>query len=201
MTVAFYSTAPLSPRYNSTTLTDALLFSGNPSAPPVLNSNVFQAFYQDLGFGPALVFVGVPFVEPGSGTITFRLKNLRVDASAIGPNQQVMLGLSILGNSIPFIPSQIPVAYTAPGVSFALQAAGGTPASSLNFAQAGGSNPQLAGNAFASGGVVNYNLVFREGFSAEIQEEKYRYHLCDPASGGGPARPYGFLQHRDRILR
>src|SRR5207344_2649368 len=85
--------------------------------------------------------------------------------------QIIVAGLSVSGKtSVPIGNSALIVAVKAPGVLFSLRTTSNAPLAGLSFQQSGGLNPALATSPQATGGAVNYNLKFTEGFAQSFRK-------------------------------
>ena len=169
--IALYlaNTVPTSRIVNQATSdTEALLMVDdlNGGATPGVN------LYQGKVSSNAVVFPGVTFNVPGSGTRTLRITNLRVDASQLqqlpdGTPPQLQGFISISGaTAVPLNNPMVTLGTVVRGMGFRLMRAGDDAVvPSLAFDQSGGLNPALVTNSLAESGTINYRLHFDRAFT------------------------------------
>ena len=113
---------------------------------------------------------------------TYRITNIRIDARDLhGANAgaAVHFGSTLIGSVL--------VGTKAPGVSFTLQDAAGTPAG-IDLTQAS-LNPALAASGTATTGVLTNQLVFAEGFNQSFRRRNTATTVAAPTALADQSMP------------
>jgi hypothetical protein len=165
---------------------DALLLVGEPSGAAVsvcpvgsdCSTGAYNAFRGQLqnlqtsssgvtGY-TSIVWTGIPFTPPGSGTVALRITNVRGDALSAPPAggqfipQTIQEFIAINGVSgVAINPSQLTVAYLQPGVLLGATGTG-------NFVQCLGRNVDLL-NTGAPADVTDFVATLTEGFASSFK--------------------------------
>ncbi len=152
-------------------------YAGQVGTPAI---NVFQG-RQALNSlqNASVVFQGVPFDPPGSGTRFLRITNVRVNANALGvaaPSVQipVTMGIGSSGSAtLPLSFLSLTVGTAQTGVTAAVSA------SNTSFAQCNSVNPgfNTTGGSMAAGSVLG--VTFSEGFSNSWKVKNLAYTLAN----------------------
>jgi hypothetical protein len=133
----------------------------------------------------SVVFQNVPIDPPAAGAVrTFRVKNLRVNANALGPGtvapSMVQAFISVTGPAtVPVTNPTVTLGFVSSAANRAVRRSDGAPGI-FTFAQAQGVNVALARNTTSTAGVRNLDLEFAEGFTSAFKVRKQ-----------GSVAPYG----------
>jgi hypothetical protein len=142
---------------------------------PADGYNAFQGQLQNLQTSASgvtgytsLVWTGIPFTPPGTGTAVIRITNVRADALSAPPSggqfipQTVQEFVAINGVSgVAINPSQLTVAYLQPGVLLATAGKG-------PFVNCLGRNEDLLNNGGAAAN-VDFSATLTEGFASSFK--------------------------------
>ncbi|HVO99450.1 MAG TPA: hypothetical protein VMT15_15370 [Bryobacteraceae bacterium] len=152
-------------------------YAGTVAAPAI---NVFQG-RQALNSlqNASVVFQGVPFDPPGSGTRYLRITNVRVNANALGvsaPSVQIPVTMGIGSSGSATLPLSF-LSLTVGTAQQGLTAAVTT--KNLGFAQCNSVNPKfsVSGGSTQSGSVLG--VTFSEGFSNSWKVKNLAYTLAN----------------------
>ena len=169
----------------ATATTEALLLIDEPLQPS-LGTNLIQG----VRTAPNIIsFPNVPFNLPGNGTRTFRITNVRVNASQTGGSpagtspSELLMYLSATGQqSVPLNNPRQRVGYVAPGLAFSVRTAADEASQGMTFQQAGGQNAALAASPSATGGTLGYLLRFSEGFASAFRKRNTATTSSNPTA-------------------
>lgn len=133
----------------------------------------------------SVVFQNVPIDPPAAGaTRTLRVKNLRVNANALGPGtvapSMVQAFVSVSGPAtVPVTNPTVTLGFVSSAANRAVRRSDGAPGI-FTFQQAQGVNVALARSITSTAGVRNVDLEFAEGFTSAFKVRKQ-----------GSVAPYG----------
>ena len=114
-------------------LTEAVLLIDDPASPSAVGSNLIQG---EQVAANQITFKNIPIVLPGAGKFTWRVKNLRVDATgASGAAIHIRLDFSTGA----LVSPDLVIGFKAPGFLFSQQSATGASLSSFTFSAGAGS--------------------------------------------------------------
>jgi uncharacterized protein (TIGR03437 family) len=174
--VDLFTNSNLTSRLVNNANSEALLLINEPApANRVLGSNAFLAQMSDAGNG--FVWSGVQVAQPGSGTLTFRITNLRIEVNQLGISSYGVanpteLAVEFKGSAAPALSNAVvATGLVARSTSFAIRQCDDSGPGLLTVTGSSVLNPSLLAGGT---GQIQFNLRFRElvpkGFSTQQDE-------------------------------